>query len=300
MMLVLGTSGPTMNLVSFRRDGIPSYGIAFGDHVREANKSFRARYTDLRSVIAAGAYQDLQNDIGGDEIDMADVCFTPPIPDPDKILCVGVNYRPHIEEMGRPTPDYPVVFVRFPGSLVGHGEAIVRPGVSEQFDFEGELAVVIGKRARHVSRDSAFDYVAGYSCFMDGSVRDWQRHTPQFTAGKNFHQSGAMGPGVVTSDEIADPSTLQLSTKVNAELMQHAKVSDLVFDIPTLIEHTIVCGRVTNSEIRCAGISINTSELDDKERDSHLRELSQLTGLPCVDPVATGVAPIVDYLDENF
>ncbi|MDH3620673.1 MAG: fumarylacetoacetate hydrolase family protein [Gammaproteobacteria bacterium] len=153
-----------------------------------------------------------------------------------KILCVGVNYRPHIEEMGREVPDYPVVFVRFPGSLVGNGEPLIRPRVSEQYDFEGELAVVIGKRARHVAREDAFDYVAGYCCFMDGSVRDWQRHTGQFTAGKNFEQSGAIG-SMVPVDEVPDPSALRLTTRVNGEVMQEGAVADLVFDIPALLEY---------------------------------------------------------------
>ena len=153
-----------------------------------------------------------------------------------KILCVGVNYRPHIEEMGREVPDYPVVFTRFPGSLVGDGEALLRPRVSEQFDFEGELAVVIGREARHVRREDAFDFVGGYCCFMDGSVRDWQRHTGQFTAGKNFERSGAIGQ-VTPASEVGDPRGLQLTTRVNGETMQTGAVADLVFDIPTLIEY---------------------------------------------------------------
>jgi len=153
-----------------------------------------------------------------------------------KILCVGVNFRPHIEEMGRAVPDYPVVFVRFASSLVQDGEAIIRPQASEQFDFEGELAVVIGKPARHVSRDDALDYVAGYACFMDGSVRDWQRHTGQFTAGKNFEKSGALGP-LVAADDISDISALTLTTRVNGVVMQQGAIADLVFDIPYLIEY---------------------------------------------------------------
>lgn len=153
-----------------------------------------------------------------------------------RILCVGVNYRPHIEEMGREIPDYPVVFVRFPASLVGPGEPIIRPGASEQFDFEGEVAVVIGKPARHVRREEAYEYIAGYCCFMDGSIRDWQRHTPQFTAGKNFDRSGAIGPMTPTS-EVPDPAALKLTTRVNGEVMQEGRVADLVFDIPTLIEY---------------------------------------------------------------
>ena len=153
-----------------------------------------------------------------------------------KILCVGVNYRPHIEEMGREVPEYPVVFVRFAQSLVGDGEAIVRPAVSEQFDFEGELAVVIGRDAHRVSRDEALDCVRGYCCFMDGSVRDWQQHTMQFTPGKNFDRSGAIGP-IVAADDIPEPAALELTTRVNGEIMQQGSVADLVFDIPALIEY---------------------------------------------------------------
>lgn len=153
-----------------------------------------------------------------------------------RILCVGINYRPHIEEMGREVPDYPVVFVRFPSSLVGNGEPIVRPAVSRKFDFEGELGVVIGRKAHRVSRDNALNYVEGYCCFMDGSVRDWQRHTIQFTPGKNFDNSGAIGP-VTAASNIPDPSALELTTRVNGQVMQSAPVSDLVFDVPFLIEY---------------------------------------------------------------
>jgi 2-keto-4-pentenoate hydratase/2-oxohepta-3-ene-1,7-dioic acid hydratase in catechol pathway len=153
-----------------------------------------------------------------------------------KILCVGVNYRPHIEEMGREIPEHPVVFIRFPSSLVTAGEALIRPRISEQFDFEGELAIVIGKRARHVPRDDAFDFIGGYCCFMDGSVRDWQRHTGQFTAGKNFERSGAIGP-VVPAAQIPDPAALRLTTRVNGQVMQEGCLGDLVFDIPTLVEY---------------------------------------------------------------
>ena len=226
-----------MKLVSIQRAGTPSYGLLSGDRVREASSSLRGRFADLRTLIAAGACEELLRDDGGVELDAAMVEFAPVIPNPDKILCVGVNYRPHIREMGRDIPTHPVVFVRFPGSLVGHGEPIRRPGVSEQFDFQGELAVIIGQRARHVPRDSALQVIAGYCCFMDGSVRDWQRHTPQFTPGKNFQQSGAMGPCLVTADEIPDPASLKLTTYVNGKAMQIGQVSDLVFDIPSLVEY---------------------------------------------------------------
>jgi len=153
-----------------------------------------------------------------------------------RILCVGVNYRPHIAEMGREIPAHPVVFTRFASSLVGDGDALVRPAVSEQFDYEGELAVVIGRAAHRVSREQALAYVGGYCCFMDGSVRDWQRHTAQFTPGKNFDRSGAMG-AVRPAGEVPDPDGLTVTTRLNGEVMQQGAVRDLVFDIPFLVAY---------------------------------------------------------------
>ncbi|MDX1563069.1 MAG: fumarylacetoacetate hydrolase family protein, partial [Gammaproteobacteria bacterium] len=134
-------------------------------------------------------------------------------------------------------PEHPVVFVRFASSLVGQGPTMIKPAVSEKFDYEGELAVVIGKPARHVSRDAALQYVAGYSCFNDGSVRDFQRHSSQFTAGKNFDASGAFGPWIVTADELPDPAALKLETRLNGNVVQSESTGELHFDIPALIEY---------------------------------------------------------------
>ncbi len=242
-----------VQIISFEHDGHLSYGLAVGDCIREASTGFRQRFADLRAVIAAGAQFELRDDVGGADYGARDIRYVPVIPNPRKILCVGVNYRPHIEEMGSEIPDYPVIFVRFPSSLVGHDEPILRPRASEQFDFEGELAVIIGKRARNVSRDSALDYVAGYSCFMDGSVRDWQRHTSQYTAGKNFHKSGAIGPCLVTADEIPDPSQLELTTYVNGDVMQQGQVADLVFDIPQLIEYSSTFSELMPGDVIATG-----------------------------------------------
>jgi 2-keto-4-pentenoate hydratase/2-oxohepta-3-ene-1,7-dioic acid hydratase in catechol pathway len=242
-----------VRLVSFERRGKRSFGVALGDEVREAGDDLRARFADLRAVIAADALELLRDDAGGAVYSAQEIQFLPVIPNPDKILCVGVNYRPHIAEMGREVPDHPVVFVRFPGSLVGHGEPIVRPLASGQFDFEGELAVVIGKRARHVRRESAHDVIAGYSCFMDGSIRDWQRHTPQFTPGKNFQSSGAMGPFLASSDEVPDPSDLRLTTRVNGEVMQRGQVSELVFDIPALIAYCSTFAELLPGDVIATG-----------------------------------------------
>lgn len=163
--------------------------------------------------------------------------FLPVIPTPEKILCVGINYRSHVEETGREIPTHPMIFTRFADSQTGHLQPIIRPKVSHKLDFEGELAVVIGRHARHVKADRALDYVAGYSAYNDGSVRDWQRHSIQFIPGKNFPQTGGFGPWLVTTDDIPDPSQLTLQTRLNGEVVQDAKTDDLIFPVPQLIEY---------------------------------------------------------------
>lgn len=242
-----------MKLASFERRGRPSYGAVINGGIAEAAAGFRRQYGSLRAVLDADAQQELAANLEDEIVISSEIEFLPPVVKPDKILCVGVNYRPHIEEMGRQVPEHPVVFVRFPGSLVGHDRPIMRPSASEQFDFEGELAVVIGRRARHISRQHALEYVAGYTCFMDGSVRDWQRHTMQFTPGKNFDRSGAIGPAIVTTDEISDPAALQLTTRVNGEVMQQGKLAELVFDIPFLIEYCSTFAELLPGDIIATG-----------------------------------------------
>ena len=165
------------------------------------------------------------------------IAFLPVIPDPRKIICIGINYRSHVEETGREIPINPMVFTRYADSQTGHLQPIIRPTVSSKLDFEGELAIVIGRHARHVQADRALEYVAGYSCYNDGSVRDWQRHTSQFAPGKNFPQTGGFGPWLVTTDEIPDPSKLTLTTRLNGEVVQHAKTDDLIFPAARLIEY---------------------------------------------------------------
>ncbi len=226
-----------MKVASFTFDGRDSYGVKTENGIVEASSGFRARYPDLRAVLAADALAELAGDADGESIDVASIDYLPTIPNPDKVICVGINYRPHLEEMGRTPPDHPVIFVRFAGSQTGHQQPIVRSRATEQFDFEGELGVVIGRAARHVSRDAAFEYIAGYTCFMDGTARDWQKHTTQFTPGKNFHSSGAMGPTLVSRDEVPDVANLALQTRVNGAVMQEGRVSELIFDIPYLIEY---------------------------------------------------------------
>jgi 2-keto-4-pentenoate hydratase/2-oxohepta-3-ene-1,7-dioic acid hydratase in catechol pathway len=230
--------GIQMKFCSFRAKGEPTYGIADGATVQAVNREFRDRYADLQSVIAADALSEAAAAaVAGDEYELSAVSFDPVIPKPGKIFCVGMNYLAHIKEMGREPPDFPALFIRFPDSLVGHRNSVTRPAASTQYDYEGELAVVIGRAARHVDAARALDFVAGYACFLDGSVRDFQRHTSQFTAGKNFRHSGAFGPWLTTADEIPDPTVLTLRTRINDEVMQQGHVGDLCFGIAPLIEY---------------------------------------------------------------
>lgn len=242
-----------MKALSFEVSGQATYGVLSDDGVHEVIDQFLDRYADLKSVIAAGQLRALEMNVRETGLRPAEIRYLPLIPNPDKVICVGVNYRPHVEEMGRDIPEKPVLFVRFAASLVGHQEPIIRTHVSEQYDFEGELAIVIGSRARHVARDQAYDCVAGYTCFMDGTVRDWQRHTAQFTPGKNFHQSGALGPTLVTPDEVPDPASLSLTTRVNGQLMQQGSIDELIFDIPALIEYCSTFAELLPGDIISTG-----------------------------------------------
>lgn len=225
-----------MRLVSFLRpDGTMSYGTTDGLRLRDAGAVLSAQYADLRAVLTAGASDALAG--CGPDLAVAEVTLLPPVTNPDKILCVGLNYMAHITETGRAKPDYPSIFVRHPASLVGHGTALVRPRASTSFDYEGELAVVIGQACRHVDPANAWEMIAGYSCFNDGSIRDYQNHTTQFWPGKSFEASGAMGPWIVTRDAVGDITTRTLTTRVNGNVEQQAGIDDLAITIPEIIAY---------------------------------------------------------------
>lgn len=226
-----------MRLMSFETDGRASWGVVDGDSVRDLGAAAGGRWPTLRAALAAGAVAEAAA-MDAPELPLSSVKFLPVIPDPERIFCIGINYASHIAETGRETPTNPMIFVRWPSSQVGHGQPLLCPAESGKFDFEGELAVIIGTGGRRIAKDKALDHVAGYSCYNDGSVRDWQRHTIQFTPGKNFPETGGFGPWMVTTDEIPDPSTLTLETRLNGEVMQSAPISDLVFDVPALVAYT--------------------------------------------------------------
>jgi 2-keto-4-pentenoate hydratase/2-oxohepta-3-ene-1,7-dioic acid hydratase in catechol pathway len=225
-----------MRLVSFmRKDGSAGYGTTNGTQVHDASAVQGARYPDLRTVIAADALAELQG--VGPALDLADVTLLPPVTNPEKILCIGLNYLPHILETGRAKPEKPTIFTRYPDSVVGHDSPLVCPAASDKFDYEGELAVIIGKPGRHIAEADAWDHIAGYSCFNDGSIRDFQNHTTQFWPGKNFEASGGFGPWMVTPDEVGDITAQSLTTRVNGNVEQHTPISDMAIPIPELIAY---------------------------------------------------------------
>lgn len=163
--------------------------------------------------------------------------FAPPVPRPGAIWCVGLNYEDHRIETGKAKADYPTLFTRFPVCLAGHGEALLRPRVSEKLDYEGEFAVVIGEPGRHIPEDRALDHVAGYSCFDDASVRDYQAHSTQFGPGKNFYRTGGFGPWIVSADEIPDPQALSIETRLNGEVVQQSHTSRMSYPVRELIAY---------------------------------------------------------------
>ena len=222
-----------MKLLSFISNGKALFGAVSGDAVVTMNE--RVGHATLRDALAAGAIEKMREIATGEKPDhkLAEIKFQPAIPRPDKILCAGVNYRAHAAETGRELPKAPAMFARFADTLVGHEGEMIRPHVSRAFDFEGELAIVIGRPGRHISAEQAFDHIAGYTCFVDGSVRDFQKFS--VTSGKNFPGTGPLGPWIVTTDEIPDPAQLMLTTRLNGVEVQRSSTGLLIHSIPEII-----------------------------------------------------------------
>jgi 2-keto-4-pentenoate hydratase/2-oxohepta-3-ene-1,7-dioic acid hydratase in catechol pathway len=251
-----------MKLVSLDANGTPRVGVALdgmvadlsrlaelmhrrapGQHTPRAPSGMRQFLSEGRQAI------DLAGELitFGQQLDPAEALQTGamtrasecpvllPVPDPGKIICVGRNYREHADEAGTKLTTVPTVFLRTESSLVPHGAPIIRPRVSEQFDWEGELAVIIGKPARYINPADAWQVIAGYSAFNDGSIRDYQRMSAQWTPGKNFERSGSFGPVLVTADEVPDPAGVALTTRLNGDIVQNASTSEMVFSIPEVI-----------------------------------------------------------------
>jgi 2-keto-4-pentenoate hydratase/2-oxohepta-3-ene-1,7-dioic acid hydratase in catechol pathway len=230
--------GRNMKLLSFIDGDRHSYGVVKDKGIIDLGRRFNGRgLATLRQFLADGALPEASTLSASEQSDfpLDGLQLLPAITDPDKIICVGMNYHDHVAEVGRTVTEKPSLFARFAGSQVGHLQPMIKPTVSDQFDYEGELAVVIGKTGRHISKTDALSHIAGYACYNEGSIRDWQRHTTQFLAGKTFAGTGAFGPWLVTSDEIPDPTKLTLETRLNGQVVQHTTTDKLITGIPELI-----------------------------------------------------------------
>lgn len=228
-----------MKLVNYTAGGNDLYGAVVDGGVVNLSDKIGSKYPDIKSVIAAGALDEAAKAADGTKPDhkLEDITYRPVIHNPDKIICVGLNYKTHREETGRAPTDNPALFIRFADTQTGHDQPIILPKASGKLDYEGELAVIIGKGGRHVKAKDTLSIIAGYSIYNDGSVRDFQNHTPQWAPGKNFPKTGGFGPWMVSADEIGDPTQMELTTKLNGEVMQNTTTDLMIFDIPTTIEY---------------------------------------------------------------
>ncbi len=246
-----------MKLVTFRKpDGQISHGVidTGGTGIVDVGLRLGPNAPTLRAVLAEGRLDEVRR-LADEKPDhhLGAVQLLPPLPEPPKLIMIGLNYRAHQRELGLPEPAKPVVIARFANSQVGHLQALVRPSASEQFDYEGELAVVIGRHARRLAVADASDAVAGYACYMDGTLRDFQKHSSQVTPAKSFPATGAFGPWIVTADEIADPSRLDLVTRLNGEVVQRTSTNDMIWSVPELIAYLSIFLELQPGDVICTG-----------------------------------------------
>ncbi|MFQ0990907.1 fumarylacetoacetate hydrolase family protein [Gilliamella apicola] len=241
-----------MKLVSYLVSGRASFGLLNHNGIVDLKEKLGNKYADLKSLLAdsegltvAKTYLDAPSDI-----DEQDITYLPVIPNPNKILCVGMNYAEKRAEFNE-TSSAPTLFVRFPDSQTGHKTNIIKPAITDELDYEGELAIIIGKEGFRIKPEEALSHVAGYSCYMDGSIRDWQY--TWFTAGKNWPSTGAFGPCITTSDEIPDPTVLSLTTYLNGQEMQHDCIKNLVHTVPELISYISTFTRLSPGDVILTG-----------------------------------------------
>ena len=242
-----------MKLASYIADGKPAFGAVVGDGVVTLNERLVGKYATLREALAGGALDEMRRVAQGTKPDqkLAGLRFLPLIPNPEKILCVGINYKSHAAEHGGEAPKLPNIFTRFVNTLIPHEGEMIRPKVSTNLDFEGELALVIGRGGRHIKAESALDHVAGYTCFCDGSVRDFTKYS--LVASKNFPGTGPLGPWLVTTDEIPDPTKLTLVTRLNGTEMQRSGTDMLIHSIPAIIAFCSVFTPLSPGDVIATG-----------------------------------------------
>jgi 2-keto-4-pentenoate hydratase/2-oxohepta-3-ene-1,7-dioic acid hydratase in catechol pathway len=228
-----------MKLISYQHAGQDSFGAVVGDGVVDLKRLLGSRHADLKALLVADAIGEAREALNGRTADhaLSDVQLLPVIPNPGKIWCVGLNYGEHVRETGREVTDKPMFFMRVADSQVEHGGTIPRPPESVKLDYEGEIALVIGKGGRRIAEVDAWNHIAGYACYNDATIRDWQIHTQQWAPGKNFWRTGGFGPWMVTSDEIPARAVMTLVTRLNGQEMQRATTEMMIHDIPRQIAY---------------------------------------------------------------
>ncbi len=226
-----------MKFLSFRAGSSAHYGVVDGNKVVDLTP--RLKYSDLKALIAADARAEAERAMKGAAADftLEQITFDPVITNPAKIIAVGLNYNEHINETGLASHDYPTIFTRWADTHVGHLQPLIRPRASETFDYEGELVVIIGKGGRHIKAADAMNHIAGYSIYNEGSIRDYQRHTSQFTPGKNFFATGSFGPFMVTPDEVGPLKGKKIQTRLNGNTVQSSTLDMMIFPPEKLIEY---------------------------------------------------------------
>ncbi len=260
-----------MKLLSFTASGRSSYGVVTGDGIVDLGARLGGAFPDLASLLARDGLADADQVAREATVDvgLADVTILPPIPAPEKIFCIGVNYRDRNDEYrdASAAPAYPSVFMRTPGSLVGHGATIVRPPESLQLDYEGEIAIVIGTSGRRIPRERARAHVAGLTAMNEGTIRDWVRHGKfNVTQGKNFGRSGSVGPWLVTVDEFADFDDLHVTTRVNGEQRQHDSTANLSFPFAYLIAYLSTFAELRAGDVIATGTPVGAGARFDPPR----------------------------------
>jgi 2-keto-4-pentenoate hydratase/2-oxohepta-3-ene-1,7-dioic acid hydratase in catechol pathway len=248
-----------MKLLSFIHNGHETWGAVVGESVVDLGKKF-PHFLTLADYIAAGAYLNASKHVENEPLaaNIKDIIFLPVIPRPEKIICAVRNYMDHHQEvlaagLNRELSQEPPIFLRVWRSQTAHNQPIIRPRVSESLDWEGELAVIIGKGGRDISESNAFDHVAGYSCYNDGSVREWQFHAKQIASGKNFESTGGFGPWMVTADEIAPNRQLKLEVRLNGETVQSSHTGHMIFSISKLISYASTIFTLTPGDVIATG-----------------------------------------------
>ena len=224
-----------MRFISYLHDGEPGWGAVDGGNIVDLTR----HEPTLQTAISKGTLPVSLDGVPAQKtVALDEAVYLPPIPGPRRILCIGQNYVAHRAEMGGATTAHPLIFTRYPSSVSGHERELVKPRESDHYDFEGELAVIIGRTGRRIPPDRALEHIAGYSCFMDGTIRDYQVHTTQYIPGKNFDGSGSCGPWMVPAAEIPDPNAgYRLETRLNGNTVQSTTTDLMIFSIPVLLAY---------------------------------------------------------------